>query len=113
MDNIVQRQVGRSLAHDSARKHVSGEAIYVDDQPRFETQYFACVGGSEVAHGKIKSMDLDPVKCAPGVIDVIIASDVPGKVDIGPVFPGDPLLVDDVIEYLGQPLQGRQVYSQL
>jgi xanthine dehydrogenase large subunit len=104
MDNIVQRQVGRSLAHDSARKHVSGEAIYVDDQPRFETQYFACVGGSEVAHGKIKSMDLDPVKCAPGVIDVIIASDVPGKVDIGPVFPGDPLLVDDVIEYLGQPL---------
>jgi len=104
MDNVVQHKVGQSLVHDSAHKHVSGEAIYVDDQPLFQTHYFACVGGSEIAHGKIKAIDLGAVKNAPGVIDVITTNDIPGKVDIGPVFPGDPLLVDDVIEYLGQPL---------
>jgi xanthine dehydrogenase large subunit len=104
MDSVLQHQVGRSLAHDSAHKHVNGEAIYVDDQPLFQTHYFACVGGSQIAHGKVVSIDLDAVKSAPGVIDVITASDIPGKIDIGPVFPGDPLLVNDVIEYFGQPL---------
>jgi xanthine dehydrogenase large subunit len=104
MDSILQHQIGRSLAHDSAHKHVSGEAIYVDDQPLFQTHYFACVGGSQIAHGKVVSIDLDAVKSASGVIDVITASDIPGKIDIGPVFPGDPLLVNDVIEYFGQPL---------
>jgi xanthine dehydrogenase large subunit len=104
MDSVLQHQVGRSLAHDSAHKHVNGEAIYVDDQPLFQTHYFACVGGSQIAHGKVVSIDLDAVKSASGVIDVITASDIPGKIDIGPVFPGDPLLVNDVIEYFGQPL---------
>ena len=49
-------------------------------------------------------MDLSRVRAAPGVVDVITADDVPGQLDIGPVFPGDPLLVADTIEYVGQPL---------
>ncbi len=99
--------IGRAIAHDSAHKHVSGEAIYVDDQTPLASQYYACIGGSEIAHGKVKNMDLARVKTAPGVIDVITADDIPGAADIGPVFPGDPLLVhgaDGTIEYLGQPL---------
>ena len=103
-DIIGRGAVGRALAHDSARKHVSGEAVYVEDQPPFHTQYFACIGGSEIAHGKVTKLDLMRVKKAPGVIDVITAADIPGAVDIGAVFPGDPLLADDNIEYLGQPV---------
>ena len=101
---INRRVVGRALAHESARKHVSGEAIYVEDQPPFHTQYFACVGGSEIAHGKVVKLDLRRVQAAPGVIDVITAADIPGAVDIGPVFPGDPLLAEQRIEYWGQPV---------
>ncbi len=98
------KHVGKSLAHDSAHKHVSGEAVYVDDQPPLQVQYYACVGGSKIAHGKIKKLDLEKVKSSPGVVDVITSSDIPGAIDIGPVFPGDPLLVNDKIEYFGQPL---------
>lgn len=102
--HAIGHAIGRALAHESAHQHVSGEAIYVDDQPPFQTQYFACVGGSEIAHGKITKLDLTRVKEAPGVIDVITVADIPGNVDIGAVFAGDPLLTDHTIEYFGQPI---------
>lgn len=104
MTNAGFSQVGNAILHDSAYRHVSGEATYVDDMVPLQTQYHAVVGGSRIAHGKISSMDLDEVKSAPGVVDVITAADIPGRLDIGPVFPGDPLLTDGTVEYLGQPL---------
>ena len=98
------RQVGQSLSHDSARGHVTGAAIYVDDRVPRQGQLYACVGGSAITRGRVKSMSLDAVRAAPGVVDVITAAEVPGQLDIGPVFPGDPLLVAEEIEYHGQPL---------
>ncbi|MXX15956.1 MAG: xanthine dehydrogenase molybdopterin binding subunit [Gammaproteobacteria bacterium] len=98
------RLVGQALAHDSARGHVSGTAVYVDDLVPREGQLHACVGGSAIVRGRVRTMDLAPVRASPGVVDVITADDVPGKLDIGPVFPGDPLLVADEIEFWGQPL---------
>ena len=96
--------VGLDMAHDSARGHVTGAAVYVDDRVPLRGQLHAAVGGSAVTRGRIRSMNLDAVLSAPGVVDVITADDVPGKLDIGPVFPGDPLLVADEIEFRGQPL---------
>ena len=92
------------MPHDSAWGHVTGAAVYVDDQVPLRGQLHAAVGGSVVTRGKIRAMDLEPVRSAPGVVDVITAADVPGKLDIGPVFPGDPLLVADEIEFRGQPV---------
>ncbi len=91
--------------------HVTGAALYIDDQIPFSgsanelgSPLFVCVGGSAIAHGAVKRMDLSRVKQAPGVVDVVTAEDIPGQLDIGAVFPGDPLLVADTIEYVGQPL---------
>ncbi|MGO1856684.1 MAG: xanthine dehydrogenase molybdopterin binding subunit, partial [Psychrobacter sp.] len=44
------------------------------------------------------------VKTADGVVDVITFADIPAKTDIGPVFDGDPLMVDQITEYVGQTL---------
>ena len=96
--------MGAAIPHDSARKHVTGQAVYVDDSPPYTGQLYACIGSSNVARGILNSLDLAPVRAAEGVVDVITAKDIPGKLDIGPVFPGDPLLVDTEIEYHGQPL---------
>ncbi len=98
------QQVGQPLSHDSARGHVAGTAVYIDDLAPREGQLHACVGGSAITRGRVKSMNLEPLRAAPGVVDVITAADVPGQLDIGPVFPGDPLLVDGEIEFRGQPL---------
>ena len=40
----------------------------------------------------------------PGVAIAITAKDVPGQLDIGAVMPGDPLLADGKVEYVGQPV---------
>ncbi|XQF94251.1 hypothetical protein ACOBV9_18745 (plasmid) [Pseudoalteromonas espejiana] len=39
-----------------------------------------------------------------GVKRILSADDVPGKLDIGPVFPGDVLLTSHEIQYHGQPV---------
>ena len=96
--------VGRSKKHESADKHVSGEAIYVDDRPSLRGELHAAVGQSTYAHANIICMDLSAVKAAEGVISVITVEDVPGHTDIGPVFPGDPILAIGKVEYVGQPL---------
>ncbi|OUS28091.1 xanthine dehydrogenase molybdopterin binding subunit [Thalassotalea sp. 42_200_T64] len=96
--------VGRAKKHESADKHVSGEALYIDDRPELTGQLHAAVGQSTIAHGNIKSIDLCAVKSAEGVVAVITVDDVPGHTDIGPVFPGDPVLAIGKVEYVGQPI---------
>jgi len=96
--------VGRSKKHESADKHVSGEALYIDDRPSLRGQLHAAAGQSTIAHGLIKSIDLSAVKAAEGVVAVITVDDVPGHTDIGPVFPGDPVLAIGKVDYVGQPI---------
>ena len=96
--------VGRSKKHESADKQVAGAAIYVDDRPSLRGELHAYVGQSTMAHANIISMDLSAVKAAEGVVKVITVEDVPGHTDIGPVFPGDPVLAIGKVEFVGQPL---------
>ena len=100
----AQGGVGSSIAHESARKHVSGSAEYVDDLPLLPGTLFVATGQATVPHARIKKIDLTQVKKFPGVIDVIAQSDIPGKVDVAPVYGGDPLLAGDIVEYIGQPI---------
>ncbi|TBW48995.1 xanthine dehydrogenase molybdopterin binding subunit [Marinobacter halodurans] len=109
-DTIVQPPAsargtaGSRIAHDSAWKHVSGQARYIDDLPEPPGLLHATVGQSTQAHARIKSMDLSAVRAYPGVVAVLTVDEVPGHTDIGPVFPGDPVLAGDLVEFIGQPL---------
>ncbi|WP_332823455.1 xanthine dehydrogenase molybdopterin binding subunit [Stutzerimonas kunmingensis] len=96
--------VGKSVKHDSAPKHVSGEAVYVDDRLEFPNQLHIYARMSERAHARIVRIDTAPCYEVPGVAIAITAQDVPGQLDIGAVLPGDPLLADGKVEYIGQPV---------
>ena len=98
------RKVGVPLKHESAIAHVSGKAVYVDDHPEPKQTLHAYVGLSSIAKGYITSIDLSKVKKAEGVVSVLTLSDVPGNCDIGPVYPGDPIMVNegDMVEFHGQ-----------
>ncbi|MDP3846616.1 MAG: xanthine dehydrogenase molybdopterin binding subunit [Pseudomonas sp.] len=96
--------VGRSVKHDSADKHVSGEATYIDDRLEFPNQLHVYARMSDRAHARIISIDTAPCYTIPGVTLVITSKDVPGQLDIGAVVPGDPLLADGLVEYVGQPI---------
>ncbi len=96
--------VGRSVKHDSAPKHVSGEAVYVDDRLEFPNQLHVYARMSDRAHARIVRIDTAPCYEVPGVAIAITAQDVPGQLDIGAVLPGDPLLADGKVEFIGQPV---------
>ncbi|MGQ7249384.1 xanthine dehydrogenase molybdopterin binding subunit [Halomonas sp. V046] len=93
---------GTSAQHESAIKHVTGRAAYIDDLAAPANALHIAVGLSSVAHGRISRLELDAVRRAPGVVDVITVADVPGHTDIGPVFPGDPIMADGEVLYAGQ-----------
>ncbi len=103
-DQDNTNQIGKSIAHESARRQVAGTARYVDDIPLPQNTRFAAVGYSEHSCGTIEQIDLSEVWKSDGVIDVITAKDVPGHLDIAPVFDGDPVLANGTIRYFGQPV---------
>lgn len=92
----------KNTPHESAKRHVSGTARYVDDIPTPKNLAHAAIGLSQVASGKIDKVDISKVLASEGVIDVILAEDVPGHIDIGPVFEGDPVLAHNEIKFHGQ-----------
>ncbi|HET7313603.1 xanthine dehydrogenase molybdopterin binding subunit [Salinisphaera sp.] len=91
--------------HDSAHKHVSGEARYGDDIPEPRGMLHAYARPAERAHARVTRMNLDAVRGAPGVAAVISAADL-GRTanDIGPVFPGDQVFADEEVMFHGQAL---------
>ncbi len=96
--------VGKALAHDSAALHVAGAATYVDDILEPEGCLHLAPGLSQIAKGRIKAMNLDAVRAAPGVVAVLTAKDVPGVNDCSPSIGGDPILAEKEILFHGQVL---------
>ncbi|MBJ2137040.1 xanthine dehydrogenase molybdopterin binding subunit [Paraglaciecola chathamensis] len=99
-----QGKVGKSHPHESAIRQVSGQARYVDDMPEPGNLQYAAVGTSPEASGVINNIDLTEVWTSPGVIDVITVDDVPGHVDIAPVFDGDPIFAQGRVLFNGQAM---------
>ncbi|WLD58639.1 xanthine dehydrogenase molybdopterin binding subunit [Salinispirillum sp. LH 10-3-1] len=100
----LQTGVGKALKHESADKHVTGEAVYIDDRLEFPNQLHVYARLSEHAHARITRLDVSPCYDFPGVAIAITAHDVPGELDIGPLVAGDPLLADGLVQYVGQPI---------
>ena len=100
----IRGGVGVPVRHDSAHLHVSGEATYIDDIPEARGTLHAAFGLSARAHARVRSMGLDRVRAAPGVVAVLAARDIPGENNFGPILHDDPILADGEVQYLGQPL---------
>ena len=90
------RHVHKALPHDSAAKHVQGAAEYIDDIPEPAGTLHVAVGGSPVARGTIRGLDLAEVQSAPGVVAVVTAADIPGKNDVSPAFADEPVFAKDL-----------------
>ncbi len=97
-------EVGQSHPHESAILHVLGEAVYTDDIPEAQGTLHAALGLSAKAHARILSLNLEPVKAMPGVVAVYTYKDIPGTNDCGPIIHDDPILAEEKVEYVGQPV---------
>ncbi len=93
--------VHQSRRHDSALKHVAGEAVYIDDMPVPPGTLHGALVLSPVAHGRLKKV---VVPSWPGVVAVLGPDDIPGRNDVAPVGQYEPLFATDRVFYAGQPL---------
>ena len=96
--------VHTSRRHDSALKHVTGQAVYIDDMPEPAGTLHGALILSPIAAGRLRKLDLAAVASAPGVVAVLGPRDIPGKNDVAPVGQNEPLFAFDQIDYAGQPL---------
>ena len=96
--------VGKPLAHDSARQHVTGAATYLDDMAEPGGCLHAALVKSPHAHARIVSIDASTALAAEGVVAFVTAKDIPGDNEVGPIFHGEPALVRDVADYVGCPV---------
>ncbi|MEO8668635.1 MAG: xanthine dehydrogenase molybdopterin binding subunit [Bauldia sp.] len=95
--------VRAALAHDSATKHVTGEALYIDDLPEAAGTLHLAPGYAPIASGRITALSLDAVIKAPGVVTVLTAADIRGHNDCSPKSVGDePVITPEKVSFYGQ-----------
>ena len=95
---------GTDVIHESARLHVTGEAVYTDDIPELRGTLYAALILSPVAHGELvgEGIDRAAILAEHGVVAVYTASDIPGENNCGPIIHDDPFLATGKVEFLGQ-----------
>jgi xanthine dehydrogenase molybdopterin binding subunit/xanthine dehydrogenase small subunit len=104
-DSVIARQLSEpdtALPHESAHKHVTGEAIYVDDHAQQEQMLEVWPVCSPHARATIVRRDASAARRTPGIIAVLLAEDVPGLNDVGAVRHDEILLADKEVSYHGQ-----------
>ena len=95
---------GQTLPHESARGHVTGDALYTDDLvARFSHALHAWPVMAPYAHALVGALDTSEALSEPGVVAVLTATDVPGEGDTGPNRHDEPLFPAEVMFHL-QPV---------
>jgi xanthine dehydrogenase large subunit len=95
--------VGKSLPHDSAALHVSGESVYIDDIPPQRNELIVGYLGSPYAHGRVKNVDLSDAAKIEGVAGLYTYKDLAKNI-FGPITQDEILLVEDESQFIGQPI---------
>lgn len=96
--------VGQKRSHESAIGHVSGKAIYTDDQRLLTDMVSLYPVTSPHARARITSMDVSAAAAVEGVVTVITAADVPGENNTGVIVPDEVLLPTESVSYWGQAI---------
>jgi len=97
-------RVHASQRHDSALKHVTGQALYIDDLPEPPGTLHGAIVMSPVAAGRLRALDLAAARAAPGVVAVLAAADIPGANNIAGPGKEEPLFGTREVLFAGQPL---------
>jgi xanthine dehydrogenase large subunit len=100
----VSGKVHVARRHDSALKHATGQALYIDDMPEPPGTLHAALVLGKIACGKLVRIDTVAAEAMPGVVAVLGPNDIPGRNDIAAIGKNEPLFAVDRIEFAGQTL---------
>ncbi len=88
--------------HESAVGHVTGRAVYVDEQHPPQRMLSLWPVTSPHAHAKILRIDATRARAMPGVAAVLTAADIPGTNNSGSILHDEPVIAADVVSFHGQ-----------
>jgi len=92
----------RALPHESGAGHVTGGALYADDLAHRRSMLDVWPVLAPHARARILRRDATKARAAPGVAAVLLAEDIPGRNNSGPVRPDEPILATDEVFFHGQ-----------
>ncbi|MDX2080097.1 MAG: xanthine dehydrogenase molybdopterin binding subunit [Terrimicrobiaceae bacterium] len=104
IDGFGEGSTVEAHRHESAVRHVTGSAEYVDDEAIKRGTLVVWPVCSPHAHARIVRVDVAAARSLPGVAAVLTASDVPGVNDIGCSRLDEILLADKEVQYIGHPV---------
>ena len=94
----------KPLPHESAHQHVTGTAVYTDDQTAGKPMLEVWPVCATHARAKILKRDSTAARTMPGIEAVLMAEDIPGENDSGVVKKDEPLLARKDVHFHGQPV---------
>lgn len=94
--------IGNSTPHDSARGHVTGESVFVDDRARLEGELYVLPVGVPSSAGRLIAVDAEPALSCAGVLGFCTAQDLKHN-RWGSIVEDQPILVEDRIGYHQEP----------
>lgn len=97
-------KVHKVQRHDSALKHATGQALYIDDMPEPPGTLHGALVLSAVACGRLVWLDAGVASALPGVVAVLGPRDIPGRNDVAAIGQNEPLFAVDRIDFVGQTL---------
>ena len=102
-NHSTTKVVGLNIAHDSARGHVSGESIYIDDRPRLNNEVDVFVLGAPVAHAKVVNVDFSEALKVEGIYGIYDYRELHHN-SWGPIVEEQQLLVADKVNHYDEPI---------
>ena len=108
---VAPSWVGEPLARLEDARFLKGEARYVGDLKPSGALHAVFVRSMH-AHGRLRGIDAEAARSAPGVRLVLTAAEIEGRTDPFPVFGRDaeivevlhPVLARDRVRYVGEPV---------
>jgi xanthine dehydrogenase large subunit len=90
------------MKHESAVGHVSGRAVFTDEQREPVCMLRLYPVQAPHAHARILAIDATAALALPGVHAVLTAADIPGDNNTGSILHDEPLIPADAVSHYGQ-----------
>ncbi len=94
----------KSMKNIDSFGHVRGESLFVDDLIVQQNTLYGLVFDSPKAHGTIKKLDIAKAEAVEGVVKIFTYKDIPGENQIGGIIADEPLLAENEVHFVGQPV---------
>ncbi len=95
--------LGKNIPHDSAKTHVTGESVFIDDRPRTQGELYLAIVGAPIAKGRLLKIDGKKALQREGVLAIMTAKDLQYN-KWGTIEKSQPILVEDEIGYRDEPV---------